>query len=74
MTKLLQCEYPFIVWISILLSLILACCSSKGANNQGELFIKIVDAPASFQQINIVVNRVSIHQAGTPIRYRMDIS
>jgi hypothetical protein len=40
-------------------------CSSDGANNQGELFIKVLDAPASFQQMNIVVDRVSIHRTGT---------
>jgi hypothetical protein len=60
-----QREYPWVVWISILLSFILVCCSSNGANNQGELFIKVVDAPASYQQLNIVVDRVSIHQTGT---------
>jgi hypothetical protein len=42
----------------------LAGCSSDGANDQGELFIKVLDAPAGFQKINIVVDRVSIHRAG----------
>jgi hypothetical protein len=64
MTKPLQCEYLCIVCTSILLSFVLACCSSSGANNQGELFIKVLDAPASFQQMNIDVDRVSIHRAG----------
>lgn len=64
MTTLLQCKCLFVVWTSILLSLILVCCSSNGANDQGEIFIKVVDAPANYQQINIVVDHVSIHQIG----------
>jgi hypothetical protein len=65
MTKHLQCTYLCIVSIHVLLSFIIVSCSSNGANDQGELFIKVLDAPASFQQINIVVNRVSIHRTGT---------
>jgi hypothetical protein len=56
------CNYG--VWISILLSFFLMSCSSHGANNQGELFIKVLDSPASFKQLNIAVDRVSIHRAG----------
>jgi len=52
----------FIV-IGILLSLIFTGCTSKGANDEGELFIKVVDAPATYQQMNITVDRVSIHRA-----------
>jgi hypothetical protein len=39
-------------------------CSSSGSNDQGEIFIKVVDAPANYQQVNIVVDRVSVHQTG----------
>jgi hypothetical protein len=53
-----------IIVTGILLSFILAGCSSKGANDEGELFIKVLDAPAAFQQMNITVDRVSIHNAG----------
>lgn len=64
MTKPLKCDYLYVVGICILLSFILVCCSGNGANDQGEILIKVVDAPANYQQINIVVDRVSIHQAG----------
>ena len=64
MTTLLQREYFFFVLITILLCFLLVSCSSNGANNQGELFIKVLDAPASFQAMNIVVDRVLIHRTG----------
>ena len=64
MTKLLHCKYICIAWTSILISFILICCSSHGANDEGELFIKVLDAPASFQQLSIVVDRISIHRTG----------
>ena len=64
MTKLLRGAYLTIAGTSILLGFILVCCSSNGADDQGEILIKVIDAPANYQQINIVVNRVSIHQAG----------
>lgn len=48
----------------MLLSFILVSCSSNGANDEGELFIKVLDAPANYQQINIVVDRISIHRTG----------
>jgi hypothetical protein len=64
MTTPLQRECLIIVLTSILLGFILVRCSSNGANNQGELFIKVLDAPASFQQVNIVVDHVSIHRTG----------
>jgi hypothetical protein len=62
MTKSSQCI--FILVTGILLSFILTGCSSNGASDEGELFIKVLDAPAAFQQMNIVVDRVSIHRAG----------
>ncbi|MCX6120202.1 MAG: DUF4382 domain-containing protein [Ignavibacteriales bacterium] len=65
MTTPVQHKYLFAVLTCILLSFILVSCSSNGANFQGELFIKVLDAPASFQQMNIVVDRVSIHRTGT---------
>jgi hypothetical protein len=47
----------------IFLSLILTGCSSGGASDEGELFIKVLDAPATLQQMNIVVDHLSIHRA-----------
>jgi len=64
MTTSLQRECVFIILAGILLSFILVSCSSNGANDQGEIFIEVVDAPANYQQINIVVDRISIHQTG----------
>ena len=64
MTTPRKCNYLFVAGTYVLLGFILACCSSNGPNDQGEIFIKVVDAPANYQQMNIVVNRVSIHQEG----------
>ena len=47
----------------ILLSIILAGCSSGGASDEGELFIKVLDAPATVQQMKIDVDHLSIHRA-----------
>jgi hypothetical protein len=64
MTKLMQCGCFTAAVIGVCMVFFLAGCSSDGANDQGELFIKVLDAPAGFQKINIVVDRVSIHRAG----------
>ena len=64
MKKTLQCTHGFVLLTSIILSFLLASCSHSGSSDQGEIFIKVVDAPANYQAINIVVNRVSIHQSG----------
>ena len=53
----------YIIVTGILLSLILAGCSSDGVSDEGELFIKVLDAPATVQHMNIVVDHVSIHRA-----------
>jgi len=53
----------FIIVTGILLSLIIAGCSSGGASDEGELFIKVLDAPATVQQMKIVVDHLSIHRA-----------
>ena len=55
--------YICILLTGILLSLILAGCSSGGVSDEGELFIKVLDAPATLQQMNIVVDHLSIHRA-----------
>ena len=67
MTKSRKYECPFIVWIGILLCFIFASCSNNGANDEGELFIKVVDAPASYDQMMVVVDRVSVHRTGTGV-------
>jgi hypothetical protein len=64
MAKPRKYSYLFIAGTCLLLGFIFACCSSNGVNDRGEIFIKVVDAPANYQQINIVVNRISIHQEG----------
>ncbi len=66
MTKLFHYKYLCIALGSILLIFIITSCSNNGPGDQGELFIKVVDAPANYQKINIIVNRVSIHQSGSP--------
>jgi hypothetical protein len=45
---------------------VLSCSkSSEGAStSEGELFIKLIDAPANIQQLNIVIVYVSIHRIG----------
>ncbi|RPI04254.1 MAG: DUF4382 domain-containing protein [Ignavibacteriae bacterium] len=53
-----------VAWCTFI-TCVLAGCSSGGANDQGELFIKVLDAPANYQEINIVVDRVSIHRTGS---------
>jgi len=44
----------------------LSCSKSSESvsNSEGELFIKIIDAPINFQRLNIVVVYVSIHRIG----------
>ena len=64
MAKPLKCDDLSVVATCILMSFILVCCSSNGPNDRGEIFIKVVDAPANYQQVNIVVDRISIHQSG----------
>jgi hypothetical protein len=49
--------------VGILLSLTLSGCSNSGASDEGELFIKVLDAPATYQQMNITIDRISVHRA-----------
>lgn len=54
------------LWISIfILSGALSCSKSSqnASNSQGQLFIKLIDAPAAIQQVNIVIDLVWIHRA-----------
>ena len=53
----------------LLLSLILFGCSGSDeptapASSQGEIRMSLVDAPAGFDAVNIVVTEVSVHKAG----------
>ncbi len=61
-----QARNPWAVLLSIFfLCGLLSCSQSDSASNdEGQLFIKLLDAPAAYQQLNIVVDRVSIHRAG----------
>jgi len=61
MTRPLLCVC--IILTGILLGFILAGCSKSGSSEEGELFIKLLDAPGPFQQMNIVVDHVSVHRA-----------
>jgi hypothetical protein len=38
--------------------------SESASNSEGELFIKLLDAPANYQQLNIVIVYVSVHRIG----------
>ena len=53
----------FIVPAAIILSIMIGGCSSSGANDEGELFIKVLDAAATYQHLNITVDRVSVHRS-----------
>jgi hypothetical protein len=60
--------YPWIMCVCIFLFCNMISCSKSSENTssfEGELFIKLLDSPASLEQLNIVVNRVSIHRAGS---------
>jgi len=60
--------YQSTVWICIFLMCGLLSCkdSSNGTSNSGgELFIKLHDAPAYFQEVNVAINLVYIHRTGT---------
>lgn len=42
------------------------CSSSPTSSNQtGTLSVRLVDSPAAFQQVNIVVSRVEVHASGS---------
>ena len=64
MKKTLRYKHEFVLLTSIILSFMLTSCSHSGSSDQGEIFIKVIDAPANYQQINITVNYVAIHQIG----------
>jgi hypothetical protein len=64
MTKPLQRKHLYVLLASTLLSLVFVCCMRNEVNDQGELFIKVNDAPSPYQEINITVDRVSVHQSG----------
>jgi hypothetical protein len=63
MIRLTSCTY--IIVSGILLSFMFLSCSTTGASDDGELFIKVLDAPAAYQHMNINVDHISIHRAGT---------
>ncbi len=63
-----QCHFnQWTIWICVfLLSNILSCSKSSESpsDSEGELFIKLLDAPADYQRLNIVIDYVSIHRIG----------
>jgi hypothetical protein len=54
------------MWCSVIIvSMLFSCTQSENASNfQGELFIKMLDSPANLQQVNITIDRVSVHREG----------
>ncbi len=60
--------YQWAIWICVfLLSSILSCSKSSESpsSSDGELLIKIIDVPANFQHVNIVVVYMEIHRIDT---------
>jgi hypothetical protein len=58
-------KQPAALWLALLLFGSVPGCSDSGSNFSGDLFIKMIDAPASFQSFQIVINRISIHRTGS---------
>jgi hypothetical protein len=60
-------RYRLFIWCCILVITSTFSCSQSedAANFQGELFIKMLDSPASLQQLNVTIDRVSIRRAGS---------
>ncbi len=58
------------VYFSYVVLLLIACsgCSKNSTSSyyNSSLFVKLVDAPAAFERIEIVVQRVEIHNASVP--------
>lgn len=50
--------------IAILFLLGLGCQDPTNTSFTGNFRIKLVDAPAAFDQVNVVIRRVSVHRAG----------
>lgn len=50
-------------WIVMAAALGLSCQDPENTSFAGEFRIKLVDAPAAFDQVNIVVRRISVHRA-----------
>lgn len=44
--------------------LVVSGCSDPTSNQTGTLSVRLVDAPAAYQQVNIVVIRVDVHASG----------
>ena len=62
------CLYRWIIWICVfLLSSVLSCSKSSEdpLNPEGELFIKLIDAPVNYQEVNINVVYIAVHRIGT---------
>jgi hypothetical protein len=53
----------YVIITGILLCFFLTGCTSGGASDEGELYIKVLDAPATVQQMKINVDHLSIHRA-----------
>lgn len=51
--------------ILALLSLVIGCSSGTSPKEPGQLRLYLVDSPAAYEQVNIVVDRVEVHQADT---------
>jgi Domain of unknown function (DUF4382) len=62
-----------LIWLSVVLgflttSIFISSCSNSTtspATSQGQMKVTMVDSPAGYDQINIVVTRVEVHKSGT---------
>jgi hypothetical protein len=52
------------VWSGIFLLAGMLSCSKSGSDYEGELYIKLVDAPATYESIHLLIQYVSIHRQG----------
>ncbi|MEK6649359.1 MAG: DUF4382 domain-containing protein [Bacteroidota bacterium] len=50
-------------WIILAVVVGLSCQDPENSSFTGDFRIKLVDAPAAFNQVNIVVRRISVHRA-----------
>jgi hypothetical protein len=57
-------SYRGIVWICIFFLAGIVSCSKSGSDYQGELYIKLVDAPATYDAINLYIQEFAIHREG----------
>lgn len=60
----LRCSCKGMVWICIFFLTGVLSCTKTGSDFQGSLYIKLVDAPAAYNEINLFIQEVAIHRQG----------